>query len=253
MITITLPEGIRKGQQWDVDVIQLRGPERRTTGGFQMHIEVSNAQAIADAERRLLEVMFERLALLDPKDPWHPVLVRRVETIRARAEALADSAGIEWVDPTQWIDPDTGAAQPFDGVKVRVVIERIQILDDREPWFKGKGEFRFRARVHTPANGGITQDTVLPPSGVYKASDAPGENVLALNAEVFSGYADDELWIEVVATEQDTFDPDDLLGKYTRMLSGPTGGWFRQYGPGDQIVEPEDMISWRIWYRVERG
>lgn len=253
VITVALPEGIKKGQRWDVDVVQLRGPERRTTGGFQIHIQVSEARLIADAERRLLEIMFERLSLTSPRDRWHPVLARRVETIRARAEALANSAGIAWVDPTQWTDPKTGVTRPFDGPKVRVVIERIQLLDDREPWFKGKAELKFRVRVHTSSNGGITKEVALPKAGVYRVSAKPGRNVLELEAEVFDGYAAGELWIEVVAAEKDKFDPDDLLGKYTRVLSGPTDGWFARYGPGDQVVEPEDMISWRIWYRVERA
>jgi hypothetical protein len=217
-----------------------------------MHIQVSEARLIADAERRLLEIMFERLSLTDPKDPWRPVLLRRVETIRARAQALAESAGIPWVDPTQWTDPDTGGTHPFEGPGLRVVLEKIQILDDRDPWIKGKGEFAFRVRVHTPSNGGITRETRLPASGVYRVSDRPGRNVLELNAEVFRGYAAGELWIEIVATEQDKFDPDDLVGKYTRVISGPPDTWFRQYGPGDQVVEPEDMISWKLWYRVER-
>src|SRR5690606_17188364 len=101
--------GIRKGQEWTVDVIQLRGGEQRTTGGFQLDIQVSEAIRIADAERRLLEHMFERLSLMPKGDVWHPVLARRVETIRRRAAALADAAGIAWEDPTAWIDPDDPA------------------------------------------------------------------------------------------------------------------------------------------------
>ncbi len=253
VVTIALPEGIRKGQSWDVDVVQLRGGERRTTGGFQIHIQVSEARLIAGAERRLLETMFERLSLTDPRDPWHPILRRRVETIRARAEALADSAGIPWLDPTHWKDSDTGVLHPLEGPKLRVVIDKIEILNDIDPWIKGKGEIVFQVRVHTPANGGVTQETRLPSTGVYRVSDRPGKNILELNEQVFSGYAAGELWIEVVASELDTFDPDDLLGKYTRGLCGPVGDWFGEYGPGNQVVEPEDMIFWRLWYRVERA
>jgi hypothetical protein len=253
LVTIALPDGIRKGEEWTVDVIQLRGAERRTTGGFRMRIEVSEARLIAASERRLLEVMFERLSHMSPRDPWHPVLVRRVETIRARAEALAASAGVPWTDPTFWRDPQTGSARPLSGSKLRVVLEKIQILDDRDPWIKGRGEITLRARVHSPSNGGITRETRFPFDGAYSISDRPGRNVLALDAEIFRGFADEELWIEVVAAEEDTFDPDDLLGKYTRVLSGPAASWFGDYGPGDQVIEPEDMISWRIWYRVERA
>lgn len=253
IVTIALPDGIERGQEWDVNVIQLRGAEHRTTGGFQMHLEVSDASLIAEPEARLLATMFERLSLLDRNHPWHPILTRRVNTIRGRAEALAEAAGIEWSDPTVFTNPDTGEDEPVRGPALRVVLDKIQILDDRDPWIKGKAELTIGVRVHTPANGGITRETRLPSSGVFSISDKPGQNVLELDTEIFRGHADDELRVQVVLTEHDTFDPDDLLGKYTRVLSGPPEHWFGEYGPDGKAVDPEDMIYWRLWYRVEKA
>lgn len=254
VITVALPDEIRKGQTWQVDVVQLRGGEQRTTGGFQLDIQVSNARAIADAERRLLEVMFERLSLTPRTDLWHPILARRVETIRARAAALADSAGINWQDPTVWFDPDDPQTpRPLEGAKMRVVLEKIQILEDRDPWIKGRGEIRFAARVYTANNGGRLQETRLPTQGVYKISDRPGQNMLELDQVLFEDYAADDLRIEIVGVEEDTFDPDDTVGKYTRLFSGPAETWFGSYGPNGEVVDPEDMLTWRIWYRIERA
>jgi hypothetical protein len=253
VVTITLPDGIRKGQRWQVDVVQLRGGERRTLGGFQMDIQVSEARAIADAERRLLVHMVERLSLTPRTDRWRPVLQRRVETIRARARALAESAGTEWEDPTVWFDPDDPTTpRPVEGASLRVVLERVQILEDRDPWFKGKGEIRFAARVYTANNGGTLRQTRLPETGVFKISDRPGRNMLELNRVLFEGYAADDLRIEIVGTEEDTFDPDDTVGKYTRLFTGSPDRWFGEYGPNGGPVDPEDMVAWKVWYRIER-
>ena len=254
VITIALPDEIRKGQAWNVDVVQLRGGEQRTTGGFRLDIQVSEARLIADAERRLLEIMFERLSSRPKTDPWRPVMARRVETIRARAAALADAADIAWNDPTVWVDPDDPETpRPFDGAKIRVVLEKIQILEDRDPLFKGRGEIRFVARVYTANNGGLLQQTRLPDQGIYKISDRPGHNVIEVNQVLFEGYAEDDLRIEIVGTEEDTFDPDDTVGKYTRLFCGSAETWFGEYGPNGEVVDPEDMVSWRIWYRIERS
>jgi len=253
VITIELPAGIRKGQEWKVDVIQLRGGERRTTGGFQIDIQVSEARFIAAAERRLLEHMSERLSLVAKTDPWHPVLVRRVETIRKRAAALATSAGIEWVDPTVWFDPDDPThPRPIQGSKLRVVLEKIQILEDHDPWIKGAGEISFGVRVYTANNGGLLQETRFPAQGEFKISDRPGQNMLNLNQVIFEGYAADDLRIEAIGVERDTFDPDDMIGKYTRLFCGAPESWLGTYGPNGEVIDPEDMLAWRIWYRIER-
>lgn len=255
VITVQLPDGIKKGQQWWIDVAQLRGAERRIVGGFRMDIQVSEAKRIADAERRLLEVMFERLSLTPKTHYWHPILLHRVNTIRERAKALAESAGIEWNDPTVWIDPEQpDQPKPLEGPKLRVVLEKIQILDDHDPWIKGRGEICFHTRVGTQNNGGILQKHRLPEKGIYKVSDKPGRNIVELNQEIFCGYAKDDLRVEIVATELDTFDPDDTIGKYSRVYCQDASEWYGRYSPDDETpIDPEDLISWRVWYRIEKA
>src|SRR5207249_8850254 len=82
----------------------------------------SEARAIADAERRLLEVMFERLSLTSPRNVWYPVLTRRVATIRERAKALAGEAGIPWDDPTRSEEHTSELQSRFDLV-CRLLLE----------------------------------------------------------------------------------------------------------------------------------
>ncbi len=76
--------------------------------------------------------------------------------------------------------------------------------------------------------------------------------MVVLDQVIFEGYAADDLRIEVVGVEKDTFDPDDTIGKYTRIFCGSPGSWYGAYGPSGEVVDPEDMLSWRIWYRIER-
>lgn len=253
VVTITLPDGVKHGERWTVDVIQLRGHERRATGGFQLDVRVEkDLLDMADAEQRLLEILFERRSLLAREDRWRPILDHRVATTRARARAFAERVGITWKDPTTWVDHD-GAVRDVAGPKLRVVVDKIEILKDYDPWLKGRGEIAFVARVETSDNGGQRVRTRVPERGYYKIGDDPGRNVLELNQTIFVGHAVDDLRIEIVGTEQDTFDPDDWMGKCTRVLCSPAEGWFGDYGPRSDEITPEDVGPWRIWYRIERG
>lgn len=248
LVTVSLPEGVRKGQEYVVDVTHIRGGEERSVGGFTLDIQVSEADAIVDAEIRLLALMADRLALTPPEDIWYPVLARRVETIRARAAALADSAGIDFEDPTVRVDRENGETVPLDGPTFRVVLERIRILDDQDTWLKGAGELSFTTTVYSPSNGGVERTNSFPESGMFSIDS--GEEV-HLDATIFEGRASDELRVRIDGVEADTFDPDDTVGSYTRVLSGSTTDWFGSYRPDDEHVDPEDMNAWQVWYRIE--
>lgn len=139
------------------------------------------------------------------------------------------------------------------GFRVRVTIDRIRILEHSEPWWKGKGEIVFDVRVFTPNHGGVERLTRLPEAGFYSASDRPGSNVIRVGRVVFEGPVSDELAIQVVGRELDTFDPDDHLGLYQRSFRRDPANWFGSYGPGDERVEPETLECFEIWYRIEPG
>ncbi|WP_152039911.1 hypothetical protein [Salinigranum salinum] len=248
LVTVSLPEDVQKGQEYVVDVTHIRGGEERSVGGFTLDIQVSEADAIVDAEIRLLVQMADRLAVTPPEDIWYPVLARRVDTIRARAAALADSAGIDFEDPTVRVDRETGETVPLDGPALRVVLERIRILDDQDTWLKGAGELSFTTTVYSPSNGGVERTNSFPESGTFSI-DA-GEEI-HLDATIFEGRVADELRVRIDGVEADTFDPDDTVGSYTRVLSGPAIDWFGSYRPDDEHVDPEDMNAWQVWYRIE--
>jgi hypothetical protein len=253
VVTVTLPDGVRHGDRWKVDVLQLRGHERRGLGAFQLDIRVDKDIAdLAESERRLLEILAERRSLLERGDRWRPILDRRVATARARARAFAERAGVAWEDPTTWIDRD-GTVRDVVGPRLSVVVDRIEIRKDFDPWIKGRGEIAFLARVETADNGGRRVRTRLPERGVYKIGDTPGHNVLELGTTIFVGHAEHDLRIEVVGTEKDHLDPDDWIGKCSRVLCGPAGTWFGDYGPQPGVITPEDVGPWRIWYRIVRG
>jgi hypothetical protein len=136
------------------------------------------------------------------------------------------------------------------GQKIRVVLERVRIIDESEPWFKGKGEVDFVARVGTSDNGGSERVTRLPSSGHYRV--AAGQ-VIQIDRVVFEGFVEKHLALKISAMERDTFDPDDNLGAYTRVFQCETERWIGQYGPGDERIDPENVGAWQVWYRIERG
>lgn len=139
------------------------------------------------------------------------------------------------------------------GYRVRVVIERIQILNTLEPWFKGQGEFVFTARVRSRNPCELECRTRLPTSGFYPASDQPGQDMILVDTVVFDDLVVDEMGVEVYGLELDTFDPDDEVGRYRRAFRGDPTSWLGTYGPSDDPIDPEDMDNWRLWYRIEAG
>lgn len=243
LVTITLPEGIGAGERYLVDVIQARTDERKVLGGFQLNIQVDKAENLMDRETRTLELFHERLGLTAATDRWRPILARQVELARGRAHGFAEDAGVPWTDPTT----------NQRGQKVRVVLERIQILEDQDPWLKGEGEFRFQSRAHSRNNGGLSQQHRLPGRGHLPISDKAGRNVVRFDVPVFEGFVEDHLAIEVTGVELDTFDPDDNLCPYRRVFRGAPETFLGSYGPGDEQIEPEDLGDWRLWYRIERA
>ncbi len=247
IIAIDLPERVRNGQRWTVDVVQLRGEDGRSTGAFQVVVEVTKAELMAADELATLKLMFDRLSLLPKTHSWRPILEERVRYLRDRSKALADAAGQPWTDPTVWHDPDTNGTHPLAGSKVRVVLERIRINGDDDP------KFVFNTAVFSPNNGGQLQEHRFPKSGALKISELEDGVEVVLDAIIFEGYVEDDLRVQIAGTEKEIFHSDEMLGKYTRLFRGSPSKWFGSYGPHDETpIEPEDQISWEIWYRIER-
>jgi len=227
----------------------MRADEARTLGGFQLNIQVEKALEIWEAEQRTLELFHKRLSLKPAADRWLPIVARQVAFTRERARGLVDLANEEHPeqDPIVWTDP----TDVQRGRKVRVVLEKIRITDDREPFFKGKGEFRFVARVWTPDNGGILNETVLPARGHFSLSDRPGQSDVEVDAVLFEDWVEGTLAIRIGGVELDTFDKDDRLTPFHDVFRNDPASWFGRYAPTGDAVDPLNLDGWQLWFRVE--
>jgi hypothetical protein len=245
LVTITLPPGIKKGQMFLVDVLQFRSDDDRALGAFQIRVQVKDAKELIQPETRTLQVFHQRLGLTPPQSRWRPVLQRQVQFFRDRARGFVDLAT---GGTGQWIDP----TETERGTHLRVILESITIHNDREPFFKGKGEFSFATRVESPDNGRQSLERRIPETGDFKLSDKPGQNRIGLNAVIFDGWVEGQLALEISGSESDLLDPDDQLPRFRRTFTGSPEAWLGSYGPRTPLA-PEDLGEWSIEYRVERG
>ena len=136
------------------------------------------------------------------------------------------------------------------GRKLRVTLDRVQILHSKEPFFQKYSELRLRARVSTRDNGGIVTDTVLPESGTLRVA-ARGENTLELGTPIFEGWVEEHLEVELSAAEVDRFSENDAYQTYRRVHRRSTAGFVGRYGPGDEKLDAEELADWRVWYTIE--
>lgn len=137
------------------------------------------------------------------------------------------------------------------GKRIKVILDKIRILDDHDPCIKGKGELTFTAVVMPDDDASRKQVTRLPSQGVYKVSDKPGENSISLGVTLFEGLVKNRaLSITISGKEIDLFDPDDELNRYHRVFSGNPESWCGQYSPSDEYLDQEDVGDWALWYRI---
>lgn len=142
------------------------------------------------------------------------------------------------------------------GQRLKVTLRWIQILDNLEPFYKERGEFRFRSKVSSDNRGGLAHETQFPEKGHYLISDHPSWNKLNLDKVVFEGEVDDHLVVEFMGEEIDTLSANDQLDAYRREFRGPPSEWVGEYRPMDEAEgsdDPEQLSNWRICYRIERA
>lgn len=138
--------------------------------------------------------------------------------------------------------------------RIRVILERVRVLDAHEPWFKGRADLRFFSCVAFNGEQTRHHHARVPRDGILKVSDSPGKNELSLDVCVFDGWVadSDQMEFSVLPIERDTFDADDTLARFRRGFTGPPEGWVGSYGPADQTApDPEAQSDWQLWYRVE--
>jgi len=139
--------------------------------------------------------------------------------------------------------------------RIRVTLRWIQILDNLEPFYKERGEFRFSGSVS--ADGQNPHVTKFPTEGYYEISDHPAWNKLNLDRVLFEGEVKTTMTVELGGEELDSMSANDRLDSYKRSFSGPPSSWVGHYGPGafDADVDPSDpenMTNWRVSYDIER-
>lgn len=137
--------------------------------------------------------------------------------------------------------------------RLRVILQRIQILNDRDPWILGRGEFSLysEVRVSDPAHG---ERRRIPEEGYMKVSDRPGRNIVPLDTPIFEGQIEPnaEMVISLRAVEHDIFTADDENVRYLRIFSGDPASWVKSYRPDDEAADAENLDDWRVWYKIER-
>jgi hypothetical protein len=227
LITIELPSGIRAGQVFNVDVLQLRPAIGLSVGAFRLTVAVRKAVDIFEREARLLETFAGRLAATPVGNRWRPVLARQLEYFQARVRALTTEAVEECRTHD---DPNK---------RVRVVLDRIKVLDTDGPLVQGRGQVSLTARVASAANGGIEVVTRLPTTGGIPVG-ANGA-VIEIGKEIFRGIAEGELEVEVWGG-----DKPDAHCHYRRTIKPGTA-----FRPSDEPRDPENVGDWQLWYHVE--
>lgn len=137
---------------------------------------------------------------------------------------------------------------------VKIVVDKIRILNDKDPCIKGKGELTFTTVVVPDNDTERKQVTSLPEKGVYHVGDQPGKNDIELGVTVFQGVVKNKsLSFSISGKEIDLFDPNDELARYHREFSGDLTDWYGKYYPDDEYLDAEDVGDWAIWYRILRG
>ncbi|HEX8492032.1 MAG TPA: LodA/GoxA family CTQ-dependent oxidase [Pyrinomonadaceae bacterium] len=99
LLTIELPEGIRRGDEFNVVVHQVSGLPRRILGAFQLTIPVSDKNVLLEQEEHRLSVLRHIFRSIPVGDRWHPVFVRYLEQIAGRVNEFGGDAESVFASP----------------------------------------------------------------------------------------------------------------------------------------------------------
>lgn len=238
LLTITLPDAIKEGELYSVDVLQVRSTMSMVMGGFRVMIPVSKAFKIYPREGRVMKVFENRLALTPTNNRWYPILVKQVEYLRSRTSALAGEAA----------DECSQAQGDEKATRIRVVVNKIKVLDYHGPLVHGSGQVALVARVTSTNTGGIGNTTRLPETGYYKVEERPDGFAIEVNKEIFRGSVKDNLLVEIFSGENEEVKH---LCYYKRQFKNKAEGWIGTYRPGDEKRDPENVGDWQVWYSIE--
>ncbi len=143
-------------------------------------------------------------------------------------------------------------------MKVRVVLDKIRILDEGEfrEVYGGESPERGPHRgdeveldVHVQSGDeGTEQHMRLPQEGFYHLVTGWSINV---RETIFEGEVSDQLEIQIDAVRPGS-DPPEKIASYTRELSGDPENFVGSYEPED-MSGPEHLDYWQVYYHIEEA
>lgn len=96
LLTLELPDGVKRGQQFDLVVHQISGRTRTVLGAFQLTIPVATGAALLDGEERRLSVLRHIALAIPADDPWRPIFGRYLRQMAERVRGFGgDPESIE--------------------------------------------------------------------------------------------------------------------------------------------------------------
>jgi hypothetical protein len=212
------------------------------------------------------------LHYLYTREPWNggpapgiddPLYIPIYEELRNQQDDLngAKPHGDSWevIVPTSMVYLQESSELPtYDcsppmisgGMSIRVILEKVYIVDDMDPFPKGSGEIDLQIQVYSDNYEGSVKNIRIPEQGHYKVKSG---GTLEINEIIFENIAKDHLAIRIDAMERDSTDPDDNLGSYTRTFRGDPSSWLGKYTPDDEVVDAENLRFWKVYYRIENA
>ncbi len=130
LLTLELPDGVRRGQEFNVIVQQVSGSPRRVLGAFQVQAAVSDKAQLLRPETRKLAVLRHIQQAIPAADRWAPVFARYLDQIAERVRGFGG-------------DPDAVRPSPSGGEDE----PQPEPCEPREPCggeLEGEGELRLR-------------------------------------------------------------------------------------------------------------
>ena len=142
------------------------------------------------------------------------------------------------------VKPGAGKAR-----RVRVKLDKILVLDDKDGIFTGRGEVAFASVVAPNGNPHRSVRTRFPTKGTVKVTSG---QVLDLNAIIYEGLVEPgaSLSVTIGGAEFDYllfFTRKEQFARYHRTVPLRSA----KYAPGDEPKDPESLRDWRVWYTVE--
>lgn len=121
LLTIELPESVKKGQQFNISIMQIEGDKQQILGAFEFVIPVSKSdKVLVEEEERTLSV-FKNIGISIPDtNHWKSIFDKQIEYLSAKVKGLGGRP--ELIGPS----PDGDGRLPDDTAEI--IPERCSII-----------------------------------------------------------------------------------------------------------------------------